>query len=250
MLKNRIMIGAAVAAAAIVPVAGVSALAASPAGAAAKPGINCTSVTGTRERHDDGGQAQLQGLHAHHEDRRHGQEHGFSVVDLRARSRGRTGRRPASPRPRPLGRICASGNVADELITGNVTADNTKATTVGAAVSGEICATVTATGKVKLKNAPGVNFVIAGDVTSCSVSRYEKGARRPAGPFFARRTRTLEGAVFPYAGIPNHRWRRVDPNSTFDAAISSEASVNVPTGVGPPRKLASNRATCGPPNSM
>ena len=47
MLKNRIMIGAAAAAAAIVPIAGVSALAASPAGAATPKGITCTKLTGS-----------------------------------------------------------------------------------------------------------------------------------------------------------------------------------------------------------
>src|ERR1700744_2602554 len=46
VLKNRIMIGAATAAAVIVPIAGVSALASSPAGAAKPKGIICTKGTG------------------------------------------------------------------------------------------------------------------------------------------------------------------------------------------------------------
>ncbi len=49
---------------------------------------------------------------------------------------------------------------------------------------------------------------------------------------------------------PNQRRRRLAPNSTFKAAISSDASVKVPTGVGPERKSPSKRATLGPPNSM
>ena len=60
------------------------------------------------------------------------------------------------------GTNCPSGSAADEVLTGTVTSDNTKATTVGAAVSGEVCASVTSTGKVKLKNAPGVHFIFAG----------------------------------------------------------------------------------------
>lgn len=50
--------------------------------------------------------------------------------------------------------------------------------------------------------------------------------------------------------MPNQRRRREAPNSTFDAAMSSEAGVKFPNGVGPDRKLASNRATLVPPNSM
>ncbi len=55
----------------------------------------------------------------------------------------------------------SSSLVADEVISGTVTADNTKATSVGAAASGEFCANSTATGKIKITMAPGTKLVIA-----------------------------------------------------------------------------------------
>ena len=51
--------------------------------------------------------------------------------------------------------------MADETITGNVTADNTKATAVGAAVSGEVCVNSTSSGKLKITLAPGTTFSFA-----------------------------------------------------------------------------------------
>jgi alpha-1,2-mannosyltransferase len=61
------------------------------------------------------------------------------------------------------------------------------------------------------------------------------------------RTRGEDGSAHD---MPNQRRRRLAPNSTFKAPISSDASVKVPTGVGPERKSPSKRATLGPPNSM
>jgi hypothetical protein len=61
-----------------------------------------------------------------------------------------------------MGTKCTPGStlVADEVIAGHVTADNTKSTTVNAAASGEFCANTTATGSIKLSLAPTTKFVI------------------------------------------------------------------------------------------
>ena len=161
MLKNRIMVGAAVAAAAIVPIAGVSALAASPAGAAVKPGIDCASVTGSANATTMVAKLSFKSCTPSTKTGGSGKSTG-SATSTSGTITWTNGKKTSFSEATSTGTLCASGNVADEVITGNVTSDNTKATTVGAAVSGEICATVTATGKIKLKNAPGVHFHING----------------------------------------------------------------------------------------
>ncbi len=160
MLKNRIMIGGAVAAAAIVPIAGVSALAASPAGAAKAPkGIICTKVSGTANATTMKAKLNFSGCTPTKNTGGTGKSAG-SASSTSGKITWKNAKTTSFSEATSTGTNCAAGNLADELITGNVTADTTKATTVGAAVSGEICATLKGS-KVVLTNAPGVNFVIA-----------------------------------------------------------------------------------------
>ena len=60
------------------------------------------------------------------------------------------------------GTKCPTTDAFDELITGAVTADTTKSTAIGAAVSGEFCVTENmTTGKIKLALQKGTSFTIA-----------------------------------------------------------------------------------------
>ena len=79
--------------------------------------------------------------------------------------------------------------------------------------------------------------------------------RRPLDVGEEQRHRSLRklahGSNDDYAGaVPNQRARRVEPNSAFSAASSSDGPTTVATGDGPPRKLAWIFATRPLPNSM
>jgi hypothetical protein len=157
VLKNRIMIGAAALTAAAVPFAGM-ALTAGPAGAAKAKGITCTGGTGSGKvaklsatikftgcSGNTGGTGSTTGTE--------GATSG-SVKWGNAKTTGFT-------ESTGTGTNCPSTSADDELITGNVTSDTTKSTTIGAAVSGEFCVTLNGTGtKFKLKLAPGTKFTI------------------------------------------------------------------------------------------
>jgi hypothetical protein len=157
VLKNRIMIGAAAAAAAIVPVAGVSALAATPAGAATPKGITCSKISGTAQTT---GTAKLKFTTCTGNTGASGKSKG-AEGDTSAKITWANAKSTSFTENLGTGTNCPSTAVADELLTGTVTADTTKSTAIGAAVSGEICATVTSTGAIKLSNAPGTKFIIA-----------------------------------------------------------------------------------------
>ncbi len=159
MLKNRIMIGAATAAAVIVPIAGVSTLAASPAGAAKPHGIICTAGTGKVNASTFSAKITLSACS--------GTTGGKGTTtgtegDTSGTINWTNGKSTTFSEAQSAGTKCPTTDLADELITGNVTADTTKSTAVGAAVNGEFCVTENmTTGKIKLTLAKGTSFTIA-----------------------------------------------------------------------------------------
>jgi hypothetical protein len=157
VFKNRIMLGVIAGSAALVPVVGVSALTASPAGAV-KTGITCSKATGSVNA---SGTAKINLKTCT------GNTGGSGKTSGTATSTSGTitwanAKKTTLSETTTAGTKCTPGAtlVADEVISGNVTADNTKSTTVGAAASGEFCANSTATGKIKLSLAPGTKLVI------------------------------------------------------------------------------------------
>jgi hypothetical protein len=158
VLKNRIMIGAAAAAAAIVPIAGVSALAASPAGAAPK-GITCTTVSGTANATSMKAKLSFSGCTPTKNTGGSGTSSGKAGA-TKGTITWKNKKTTAFSETLGTGTNCAAGNLADELVTGTVTSDTSKATAKGAAVNGEICANAVGS-KIVLSNAPGVPFTFA-----------------------------------------------------------------------------------------
>jgi hypothetical protein len=154
VLKNRIMLGAVAVSAALVPFAGMAALTAGPAGAAKPKGITCTSASGKVNTTTLSAKITLKGCSGN-----------TGASGKTSGSEGQTsgtikwanGKATSLSETTNSGTKCPSSDVADEVITGNVTTDTTGSTTVGAAVSGEIC--VNSSFKVSL--APGTDFVIA-----------------------------------------------------------------------------------------
>ena len=156
MLKNRIMIGAAALTAAAVPFAGM-ALNATPAGAKAPKGITCSKGTGSGKvaklsatidlsscTGTTGGKGTTTG------------KEGATTGTIKWGN----GKSTSLTETQGTGTNCPSTAADDELITGTVTADTTKSTTVGAAVSAEFCVNVKGS-KFTLALAPGTKFVIA-----------------------------------------------------------------------------------------
>jgi hypothetical protein len=161
VIKNRIMLGAVLGSVALVPVAGMSALTAGPAGAAKPKGITCSKVTGKVDQTTLSAKINLKtctgttGASG---------KTSASESDPTATITWANGKSTTFSDTQGTGTACKASAtlLADETITGAVTKDTTKSTTVGAAVSGEFCVTEnTTTGKIKLAGAPGVPFKIA-----------------------------------------------------------------------------------------
>jgi hypothetical protein len=152
------MIGAAAVTAAVVPFAGM-ALTSGPAGAsaAAKTGITCTKVTGTVITGTTTAKLKLTGCNGNTgtKGKTKGSEGATSGKITWANAKTTSFSEATSS-----GSLCPTTAIADELITGNVTADSTGSTAVGAAVTAEICAFSNGT-TITLSNAPGVPFKIA-----------------------------------------------------------------------------------------
>jgi hypothetical protein len=158
VLKNRIMIGAAALTAAAVPFAGM-AMTAGPAGAAKAKGITCTGGTGSGKVAKLSATINFTGCTGNTGGK--GTTTGSEGATSGTIKWGNA-KTTSLSETTGTGTNCPSTDADDELITGNVTADNTKSTTVGAAVSGEFCVTLNSAGtKFKLKLAPGTKFTIA-----------------------------------------------------------------------------------------
>lgn len=155
MLKNRITLAVIAGSAVFVPIAGVSALTASPAGALGTSGIHCNfavvrsskppysykiELTGCSAVTGDSGLSKLlEGQTTETVNWRNGDKTTFSTVQS-------------------TGTLCATGTTAeDEVITGSVISDDTGKARVGGAVSAEICISDNQT----ISLAPATKFVIA-----------------------------------------------------------------------------------------
>jgi hypothetical protein len=152
VLKKRILLAVIAGFAAVVPLAGMTALTNGPAGAQ-PPGIKCSAASGTVTGST---------LHIH-----------LAVCTGTTGASGHT----MVTSPGGSWRIkwanldkthftyttgpwtrCPVASVADVVVTGTVTSDNTSDTTAGAALSGEFCVSASLT----IALAPGTKFVIAG----------------------------------------------------------------------------------------
>ena len=159
MLKNRILIGAAVGAAAIVPMAGVSALTAGPAGAAKPHGIICSKGSGKVDASTSSAKINLTACTGNTGTK--GKTSG-AVGDTSGTIKWANGKSTSFSETTGPGTACPTTDLADELITGAVTSDTTGSTGVGAAVKGEFCVTANpTTGAIKLALAKGTTFSIA-----------------------------------------------------------------------------------------
>jgi hypothetical protein len=162
VIKNKFMLGAVLGSVALVPVAGMSALTASPAGAAKPKGITCTKITGKVDGTTFSAKINFKTCTG---------TTGASGKSTAAQTDPTTTINWANGKSTTFtnvenadGTKCKASAtlLADETLSGAVTADTTKSTTVGAAVTGEFCVTENATtGKIKLTGAPGVPFKIA-----------------------------------------------------------------------------------------
>lgn len=161
------MLGAAAAAAAIVPIAGISALTATQAGATL-PGIKCSAGTGSVFTSPaPGATINLSGCT--------GNTGGSgSTTSLQTDTKGTivwntTGKKPKKTSyslKYATGTKCAAaglGTVADEVLKGSkVVSDTTKDTAVGAAVKAELCIDPDGSGGLEIQLVPGTKFSIAG----------------------------------------------------------------------------------------
>jgi hypothetical protein len=160
VFKNRILLGVIAGAAALVPLAGMTALATGPAGAATPKGITCTSASGNASATTGTAKITFKGCS--------GNTGGSGkTVGAQGDTSGTVnwvnGKATTFSETMTAGTKCTASSslVADEVVNGTVTKDNTKSTAVGAAVSGEICVNSTSTGKLKITLAPGTKFKIA-----------------------------------------------------------------------------------------
>ena len=156
VFKNRIMLAAMVSSAALVPIAGLSALTASPAGAAEATGITCNSTSGT-VIDANSVKFKLQGCSKGNVDG----EGKIPTTLLTATSytvkwANRT--ETTFTQSITAGSGCGSGDLTEDL-TGTVTHDTTGSTSVGAAVGALLCYDI-ASGKLSLT--PGQHFVFSG----------------------------------------------------------------------------------------
>jgi hypothetical protein len=160
VFKNRIMLGVIAGSAALVPLAGMTALATGPAGAATPKGITCSAASGKVNTTTGVAKINLKTCT--------GNTGGSGKTTGSATSTSGTitwanAKKTTASETTTTGTACKASAtlVADEVISGAVTADNTKSTAVGAPVSGEFCANSTATGAIKITLAPGTKFTIA-----------------------------------------------------------------------------------------
>ena len=155
MLKNRMMLGVVTASAVIVPFVGVTALTAGQAGAKTPKGIKCTSLSGKSNTSTGAVKESLSGCSGKTGGSGKSKSSGSSSTSTLKWANGKSTTFTAST---GAGSGCASGDFA-EAISGNVTADTTGSTAVGAAVTASACYNP-ANNKISL--APGTKFVIAG----------------------------------------------------------------------------------------
>jgi hypothetical protein len=160
VIKNRILIGALAASAALVPIAGVSALSGVEAGATTPTGITCTSGSGPVDASTFTATINFSGCT--------GKTGGSgTTTDSQGQTSGtvtwaKTPKTTTFTLKSTTGTKCDSSALADEVLKGKVTADKTKSTAVGAKVKGEFCVDSDSSGNITISLAPGTKFTIAG----------------------------------------------------------------------------------------
>jgi len=155
VLKKRIMLAAVAGSASLVPVAGLVALTSGPAAAAKAPkGIKCSTLSG---KVNSAGTAKINLSSCTGNTGGSGKSKG-SATSSSGTVKWANGKSTTSTENYTAGTGCPSSDIAEQ-ISGNVTADTTKSTAVGAALSATVCYN-SSTGKLSL--APGTKFVIAG----------------------------------------------------------------------------------------
>jgi hypothetical protein len=158
VLKNRIMMGAVVASAALVPIAGVTALASSPAGAAKPKGITCTGGKGPVNTTTFSATINFTGCTGNTGAK------GTSTAaqgDPTQTINWGNGKATVLNSGMTTGTKCPAKNLlADEIIQDTVATDNTGSTVPGAAATGEFCVTSKGS-KVTIALLKGTDFKIA-----------------------------------------------------------------------------------------
>src|SRR5580698_6064897 len=134
MLKTRIMLGAVVGSAALVPLAGVTALASGPAGAAKPKGITCSTLSG---KVSGSGVAKINLSGCTGKTGGKGSSKGSATASS-GTIKWANGKSTTSSESYTGGSGCPGSDIT-EVVSGNVTADNTGSTSVGAALSATIC---------------------------------------------------------------------------------------------------------------
>ena len=159
MVKNRMVRGSIAVAAALVPLAGVSALAASPAGAVPK-GITCTKLSGSANTSTGVDKTKVTGCNGN--TGASGKSKGM-ITDTTITDKWANGKATTYTMSATAGSGCTQPNALTEVESGTVTADNTKSTTIGAAVSATVCVVPSATNPAvfKISLLPGTKFIIA-----------------------------------------------------------------------------------------
>ncbi len=160
MVKNRLVRGSLVLAAAAVPLAGMTALAASPAGASKPKGITCTKLSGSANTNTGADKTKVTGCTGN--TGASGKSKGM-VTDTTVTDKWANGKSTSYTQSATGGSGCTQAGALTEVESGTVTADNTGSTTVGAAVSATVCVVPSATqpGVYKISLLPGTKFIIA-----------------------------------------------------------------------------------------
>jgi hypothetical protein len=157
VIKKRIVCGSIAIAAALVPVAGLTAIAAAPAGAAVN-GIKCSALSG--KANTSTGADNIKVSTCTGKTGGSGTSKG-AITDTSATIKWANGKQTVITESYASGSGCPTGQTT-ELISGNVTSDNTGSTTTGAAVSATVCVKTTSNPDVvKFSLLKGTKFVIA-----------------------------------------------------------------------------------------
>ncbi len=157
VIKKRIVHGSIAVAAVLAPVAGFTAIAAGPASAAAK-GITCSKLSGKANTSTGAVTTKLSGCTGNTGGS--GTSKG-TITETSGTVKWANGKATTATQSAASGSGCPAGQVT-EVLSGNVTKDSTKSTTVGAAVSATVCAKSTSNPDVvKLSLLSGTKFIFA-----------------------------------------------------------------------------------------
>jgi hypothetical protein len=157
--KHRIILGAIAGSAVLVPIVGVTALTAAPAGAA-PTGINCSKLTGTANTTTGVVKTKLSTCTGNTGGS--GKSTG-TTTETSGTVKWINGKSTTATESATAGSGCTGTGAVTEVISGSVTADTTGSTTIGAALSATVCAVPEATNPaiLKLSLLPHTKFAFA-----------------------------------------------------------------------------------------